>query len=258
MARSARGTTERWPWPSSRRSGCLRATWRYPALLKPLNPVHLVGIDRRSRGDVSPREGHHGWAAEVGDHFHPDASRRLAAPLDRDHRERRPAAFQLAASAEPGLRPADPRLVDLDLAMEQLTNRVHHRSAQLVEHHPGCLIAPQPELALQEQGREAALVRGDQVCRPEPRRQRLLGVVQDRARSHRDLVAAGHALPPPTRHQGERPTIAAAGAVKAVRPSAGCEVPLAGVVFRELALELTESAGERRAWHAPPLRPDAS
>jgi hypothetical protein len=45
--------------------------------------------------------------------------------------------------------------------------------------------------------------------------------------------------------------MAAAGAAKAVRPSAGCEVPLAGFLFRELALELPETAGERRAWHAP-------
>jgi len=50
-----------------------------------------------------------------------------------------------------------------------------------MEHHPGCLIATQGKLPLQEQGGEAAFVRRHQVSGPEPNRQGEPRFVQDRS-----------------------------------------------------------------------------
>jgi hypothetical protein len=48
---------------------------------------------------------------------------------------------------------------------QRLAFKVHHRSAELVEHHPCCLVTSQTELTLQKKGRDATLIGGHQVIR---------------------------------------------------------------------------------------------
>lgn len=65
----------------------------------------------------------------------------------------------------------DERLVDFDVAVEQLSTGDHHRSAQLVQPRPGRLVAAQPEQSLQPK-RGGSVLRGAHVPgRGEPLRQ---------------------------------------------------------------------------------------
>src|ERR1700730_275208 len=70
-----------------------------------------------------------------------------------------------------GLSPPNPRIVHLAL-------KVHHRSAEFVEHHPCCLVTSQTELTLQQKRRDATLIGGHQwelrVVKHCPRPQRYL------------------------------------------------------------------------------------
>ncbi len=71
--------------------------------------------------------------------------------------ESRFSAFQLTATPQTCLSPANPRIVQLHFTASRLTFLVNHRSAELVEHHPGRLVTSQTKLTLQKKRRDAAL-----------------------------------------------------------------------------------------------------
>ena len=149
-------------------------------------------------------------ALKSGNHRHAHAARFGATFLDGDQHQRGVAALQLAAPAQPGLRTADPRVIDLHLAVQRLASRIDHRAPQLVQQHPRRFVPTKAELPLEQQRRHAARVGHRQIRRPEPHRQRRLRVVENRARGQRDLVSARRALPPPVLLHAIRAVVPAA------------------------------------------------
>src|ERR1022692_720330 len=86
------------------------------------------------------------------------------------------------------------RLVHFDPTRQTVAARSDHRSTQLVEPSPGCLIAPQSEDPLQPQGTGAILLRCHPVHGTKPIHQRLARVLENRTRRYRGLMAALAAL----------------------------------------------------------------
>ena len=224
-----------------------------PSRLQAGERAEAVGVDRRTAGHVRLDDAAQGDRREIRQHNEADSPRTIIPLFDGHQNGDRATVFQLTASGDAGLRPANPGVIELDVAMERLAGRIHHRSAQLVEHHPRGLIAPQPELMLDPERRDTALVSGHQVRRPEPLRERRLRVMQNRPSGQRDLMPALGALPPPRRDR-VRPLMTAPGTDKAVRPAARRQVLLAGLLGCELTSELVQILGKRRARHAPTLQ----
>src|SRR5450631_933183 len=92
-------------------------------------------------------------------------------------------------------RPAtDPAFVHLDMLVRTATDavlvRANHSGAQFVENLKSCLISRNPELPLELHGRHAGGMAGDQVGGPEPRAQRRVAALHDRADSQSCLASA--------------------------------------------------------------------
>src|SRR5512134_144967 len=166
-----------------------------PGSLQPSVGRQTVGVEGGARGDVRLNDGAQGGRGEIRQDDEADATRTVITPLNGDENGHRATVFQLTASRDARLRTANPGVVELDLAMEGLSSRVDHRSAQLVEHHPRRFVAPQAELALDQKRRDTAPIRGHQVRRPEPLSERSLRVVQNRPGRQRDLMPTVGALP---------------------------------------------------------------
>ena len=195
----------------------------------------------------------HGGCREAREDAHADAPR-APAPFLHGHQNRnRAAPLQLSAASQPRLRPSNPGIVDLDLPMQRFARGIDHGPPELVQHHPGRFIASQAQLALEQEGRDAAFVGDGKIGRPKPDGQRRLRVVEDRASRQRHLVPAGHALPARVRPQAVAARVAAARTHEPVRPAARRQVVLTGFLGRELALELAQIPRKRRARHVPTL-----
>ncbi len=97
---------------------------------------------------------------------------------------------------------------------------------------------------MQLQRRDAIRMGRHQIGRPEPRRQRQLGVVHDGAGGHRGLPAAAGALPGPRLGlQFPGFAVAAAGADETLGPARFKQVSDAGRFIAEAPLEV-----DQRAW----------
>jgi hypothetical protein len=175
-----------------------------------------------------------------------------SARLNGDQHGDRAPVLQLPTPFDLRLGTANPRVVDLHVAVERLPRRIDHRSPQFVEEHPGGFIPAQPELALQQERRDAALIGRHQIRGPEPVGQRGLRVVQDGSRRQRYLMPAFGTLPAALRH-GVRTPASTAGAGETLRPATRRQM-LAGVFGRELPLKLAQILRTRRARHAPTLQ----
>jgi hypothetical protein len=160
-----------------------------------------IGIYGRTWCHVVFKEIQQSRALEIRNYRHPSASGCAAAFLHCNQHGGRFPTLQLSAPAQAGLLTADPRIINLHLAVQWFTRQVDQRPPELMEHHPGRLIATQGKLALQEQGGEAPLVRSHQVSGPEPNRQGDLRVMQNRSGRQRNLVPTTNALPTPPLHQ---------------------------------------------------------
>ena len=132
-----------------------------PALDDPL-------VDEASLGQrevVRPAVGDHGRAdldnvrdepdervrRVVGHESRPQASGEAITDFERQHDERRvPPVARPSSRAR--LDPADPGFIDLDPAMQLRPVGIHRRAPQLVEDHPGRLVAGDAELALEGEG----------------------------------------------------------------------------------------------------------
>jgi hypothetical protein len=132
----------------------------------------------------------HCGLGEVGRHGQTHAARTFAAFLHRHQHDNCFPAFQLATPPQPRLRTADPGVIDFHIAVQGLAPHVDHGPTQLMQDQPRRLVAPKPQLSLQQQRRDATLVGRHQVRRPEPGRQWCSGSVQDGSRRQRDLVPA--------------------------------------------------------------------
>src|SRR5919201_4633134 len=207
-----------------------------------------VGMDDRPALDVGDDPGPERALAGIGKDREPNPPRPGAANLDRDSHELLPGP--VSAGSAPGVDAADEALVDLDLAPKRGSLGGDHRSAQLLEHEPGGLVATQPGLALKLLGRDPGRVGGDQVGGPEPEAKRGAGAMHDRSRGHRRLMVAASALPEVAALEHPGPLAAAGGAAVAVWPARGRQVLEARRVFREALLELHDRA--REVWPAHP------
>jgi hypothetical protein len=212
-----------------------------------------VGVQRRAGGDMSREERLESARAEIRDDRHAHTARDGAAFFDGDQYQRGFPAFQLPTPTEPGLRAANPRVIQFDVSMQRFSGSVDHGPTQLVEEQPGRFVSSEAQLSLQPQGRSASFIGDHQVAGPEPDRQRRFRVVEDRARRERHLVPASGALPASMGHR-KGPAMLAPRTDEPVRPATRGQIPLAGVLGRKLALELVQILRKRRARHAPTLQ----
>ena len=143
--------------------------------------LQTVGVDGRAWSDVLLKNGGHRCRLEVRKDHHANPPRTVTARLNGDQDGDRASVLRLATPLDPSLGTTNPGVIDFDVAVEGLTCRIDHRSAQLVEHHPSRFIATQAELALEQERRDAALVGRHQIRGPEPVGQRGLRVVQNRS-----------------------------------------------------------------------------
>ena len=224
-----------------------------PRRLQAGERLQPVGIESRARGDVLLEKTGDGGRLEVANYAHADTSCPAAPLLDGHQHECGRPAFELAASAQPRLRTANPSVVNLDRTVQRLAGRIHHGAAQFVEHQPRRFIAAEPKLALQSHRRNTPRVGRHQIRRPEPLGQWQLGIVEDSPRGQRDLMPATRALPPVPVDEHIRVPAPTALTHESVRPTARRQILLAGVFGGELALKLAETLGKGWAGHTPPL-----
>jgi hypothetical protein len=215
--------------------------------------LQAVRIDRRARRHVLLDEGRQCRRPEVGNHGHAHATRFGATFLDGDQHQRGVAALQLAAPAQPGLRTADPRVIDLHLAVQRLAGRSDPRAPQLVQQHPRRFVSTKAELPLEQESRHATRVGHRQVGRPEPHRQRRFRVVENRARGQRDLVPTRRALPPPVLLHAIRALVPAPWTGEPIGPATRGQVVLTGRFAGALTLKVAHILRKRRPRHAATL-----
>jgi len=89
-------------------------------------------------------------ALKSGITLHADTTRSSSALFDGHEDKSCPPMFKLSASPESSLFTANPRLIPLYLSTPRFPSRVHHRPAQLVQHHPCGLVTGQAQLTLQK------------------------------------------------------------------------------------------------------------
>lgn len=213
-----------------------------------------IGEDRRTGNNVLGEKVVDRCRLEVGDDRHADAPRGCPALLHGGQDECGSAPLELSAASDTGLDTAHPRVVDLDRTPKRFASDIHHRSSELVKHHPGGLVTPKPKLALEKQCRNTPLVGGYQVGCPEPKGQGGLGIVKHGPRGERDLVAAGGTLPEPSPHQRIAASVGASRTLVTLGPAARGQVLLAGLLVGKLELKLAESLREGWTRHAPTLQ----
>ena len=155
-----------------------------------------VGRHGRGPGDVAVEEAFEAPGRDIRHHGQPEPPQAAPAGLAAAALDRA-GDLGLAAGATPRRarpRAADVGLVGLDPRAQRRPLRPDHRLADLVQPGPGGLVAAEAHLALELHRRDPALARGHQVDRQEPPRQAGLGLLEDRAREQRVLLAAGRAL----------------------------------------------------------------
>src|ERR1700759_4700680 len=139
--------------------------------------------------------------------------------------------------------PADVGFISLNMlvgfAADAVLIGTHHASAQLVENAKGCLIARQPELALNLNRRHSWGMANDQIGRPEPNIQRCMAALHDGANQKAGLSTTRSAL----QYAGPRSDTkrlrhdAAVWADKTVSPAGAFQIARASGVIREKSLE---------------------
>jgi hypothetical protein len=112
----------------------------------------------------------------------------------------------------------------------------------------------QPELPLEQQRRQPALVRHDEIRRPEPRGQRRLRVVKDRPGRERHLVPAADALPSSRPRDSVGSSMTTSRAHETIGPPALRQVVFARLFAHELPLKFSQIPRKRRSRHAPTLQ----
>jgi hypothetical protein len=212
-----------------------------------------ICVQCRAWCDMSREERLESARAEIRDHCHAHTAGDVAALFDGDQHQRGFPAFQLPTPAQPGLRAANPRVIQFDVSMQRFSGSVDHGPPELVEEQPGRFISSEAQLPLQPQGRRASFIRDHQIAGPEPDRQRRFRVVEDGARRERHLMPASGALPASMGHR-IGPAMLAPGTDEPVRPSTGGQILLAGFLGRKLTLEFAQILRKRRARHAPTLQ----
>jgi len=213
---------------------------------KRLEPISVNG---GTWSQVLEEEAVDGAGFEVGNDSHAEAPGGLSPLLDRDQYKRCPTPLELTASSKTSLSSAHPRVVNFDFAAKRFASQVDHRSAKLMEHHPGGFVTSKAKLALEEQRRHPPFVGGHQVGCPEPQGQRRLCIVKDGPRSQRGLMATGAAFPASFSGQRIAVAVRAARTNEPLRPATLKQVFLTGLFGRVFNLKLAECRRKWRTWH---------
>jgi len=121
-------------------------------------------------------------------------------------------------STLPLFRAADVGVVNLDLAAETIAAGADHRSPQLMQPCPGCLVAAQAEHPLQARRADAVLLAGDEPHGEKPHPQRLARILQYSPGRQRCLPVAGATAQQVARHLPRLAGRRAVRADKAIRP----------------------------------------
>ena len=230
------------------RSGWVRRTCFDAGCLQILE-AFAVGVDRRSRTDVLLDEIDHRGLFEVRDHRHPNATGDATAVFNRRHHNRRLSAFELTTAPQAGLWPADPGVVDLHLAMQRLARRVDHGTPQLVQQHPCGFVPAESQLPLDQERRDPPRVGRHEIRGPEPHGLRHLRVVKNRSGRQGDLVLARDTSPASVFQHPIGSPVSTSRTAETLRPATCGQIPLAGLLGRELTLKLTQVSGKGRTRH---------
>ena len=229
--------------------------------LLPLDNAHLVWVGRRvlvaepaigdhpgTRGYHVPDEPVQRLRGPVGDVGQTDAARlAILGQFDRaddeDLANRNPPAL-LAVEGIAFRAERHFRLIDLDEGLQQASSGVDHGAPELLQQQPGGLVAANAQLPLQLKGRDAVGMGSDNVGGKEPRLERQVAAMHDRAGGHRGLPPTPRAFPCRT-GPIQRPTLSAAAnrTSEAVGPALFNEVFRAGRVVGKPRLELLARHG---------------
>jgi len=82
---------------------------------------------------------------------------------------------------------SNPCIVNFYFALPRFASQIDYGPPEFMQHHPCGFVAPESKLALYEEGRNAALIGGQQVGSPKPNRQRRFRVMQDRPCGQRHI-----------------------------------------------------------------------
>jgi hypothetical protein len=85
---------------------------------------------------------------KVGNHVHASSTGSFTTLFHGHQNESRSSILELPAPSQPGLLAANPRVINLYLALQGVPSRVHHRPAEFVKHHPRGLVTGKTELTL--------------------------------------------------------------------------------------------------------------
>jgi hypothetical protein len=119
-----------------------------------------------------------------------------------------------------------------------------------VQHHPGRFVASKAQLTLKKKCRDAALIRGHQVGRPKPDRQRNFCIVQNCSSSQRDLAPTSYTLLASSFYDRIGSLVTTASTHEAIWPTTGRQIILARLFAGELSLKLPQIRRKRRTRHA--------
>lgn len=142
--------------------------------------VEPVAVDGRSRRDIVDEELTKGCVVHAVNDAHSTAPE-TAGLVAFDGHDDRQLSTVLPSSALSWGPPAIEGLVNFDVASQKLTARVDGGGPQLGQHHPGRLVAPNTELALQRHCRDPILTGGEQPRRVKPDGQWCASAVEDGA-----------------------------------------------------------------------------
>src|SRR5271166_5557766 len=196
-----------------------------------------VGVDHTAGYHGLPDEGNEAIARHIHDASKSDAANAAPGLFRRDGNDG--LGFGLSAPHS-HFRTADIDLVDFDSSGKAIPTRPDHRSAQLVEPGPGCLIASQAEYPLQAQGAHTVLLAGHEPHCEEPRPQRFTRVLKYRAGSQRRASITDPAPQQSVRHNPRFPDLLAMRADKAIWPSQAANIVPACCIITELLFHLLE------------------
>ena len=148
MARSARGTADFAPFRSSERSGWNASDMFKTGLNETCETLETVRIDCGTRCNVSGKYRDDRAGLEVGNHVHASSTGGLTTLFHGHQNQSRSSILELPAPPQPGLLAANPRVINLYLAVQGLPRGIHHRPAEFVKHHPRGLVTGKTELTL--------------------------------------------------------------------------------------------------------------
>jgi hypothetical protein len=237
-----------------RRSQRLRACHVLePFFLQPVEALEAIRVYRGPRGQVLLQDPVQRDTFEIGDHRHAAAPGGPSPFLHGHQHQRRFSTPELATALQPRLSPPNPGLVDFHFSPQGVPRQIDHGPSQLVEHHPRGFVPSESKLALKKKRREPACIRGHQVGRPEPGRQRRFGVMKNRPGGQRDLTATARTLPAPLCRQLIGTSLPASRTHKPIRPATGGQILLTGLFRGKLQLKLSQRLWKGWAWHPSTL-----